>query len=82
MHSFAAYPLYRWRLQEPAVGSSDYFILRKNLLQNIFYILASNFFSKWNFFIENGFKLINSLQKYRNIENIFKKKIILRLNSS
>ncbi|KAK2368818.1 F-box/kelch-repeat protein [Trifolium repens] len=36
----------QWRLQEPGAGGSDYIPLRKFLLQNIFYILVSNCFSK------------------------------------
>ena len=62
----------QWRLQEPGAGGSDYFTLRKILLQNIFYILVSNCFSKWKFFIENGLKLRNSLQKNR---KYFKKRL-------
>ena len=54
---------YYWRLHEPGAGDSNYFTLRKILFQNNFYILVSNCFSKWENFIENGFKLINSLQK-------------------
>jgi hypothetical protein len=44
---------------------SDYFTLRKILLQNVFYILVSNCFSKWRNFIENRLKLTNSLKKNR-----------------
>jgi hypothetical protein len=62
----------QWRLQEPGAGGSDYFPLRKFLLQNIFYILVSNCFSKWKIFIENGLKLRNSLQKNR---KYFKKRL-------
>jgi hypothetical protein len=62
--------LYRWPLQETGVGGSDYFTLSKILLQNVFYILVSNCFSKWRNFIENRLKLTNNFKK---IENIFKK---------
>ena len=69
-HLTTTTPLNQWRLQEPEAGGSNYFTLRKFLLQNIFYILVSNCFSKWENFIENGLKLINSFKK---IENILKK---------
>jgi hypothetical protein len=51
---------------------SHYFTLRKILLQNIFYILVNNCFSKWENFVENGLKLINNLQKNR---KYFKKRL-------
>ena len=59
-HLTTTTPLNQWRLQEPEAGGSNYFTLRKILFQNIFYILVSNCFSKWENFIENGLKLINS----------------------
>jgi hypothetical protein len=47
-------PLNQWHFQKPGAGGSNYFTLRRILLQNIFYILLSNDFSKWRNFIENA----------------------------